>query len=189
MSMSVEMMSSSLKSITAKPNPYGRDEYEVKVARDAWLEANGWKAVGRGAFKTVWAKPDSVYVVKTFAGEDGTREVRNFESAPEHIQPYLLPIMSHGPGFALQRRVHIDHADGYAGDWDKRKEICKEHGCPGWFHGVSDSGPNNHMHRPNGRVVIFDYGQSHQWDKAAAKKYKDEFIEQMAAMHPREGVK
>lgn len=178
MSVSVELMSASLSSIT-KTSVYGRDEYETKQARDEWLKANGWEVTGRGAFKTVWRHPDSVYVVKTFAGEDGTREVRNFKTAPDHLKPYLLPIMGHGPGFALQRKVVIEHADGYAGDWDKRKAICRKHGCPGWFKGMSDSGPNNHMHRPNGRIVIFDYGQSGQWNKVT--KAEVEEFERMCA--------
>lgn len=116
------------------------------------LEDLGFELIGSGSFKQVYHSPEFPFVVKLHDtdGCNGAQELRNYETAPAELLPFLLPILHQGTSFQMQ-------------------EYVKFHQCPatcrGWLQLMYDSSDNNHTHRADGTLVIVDYGQDDQWNR------------------------
>lgn len=129
------------------------DALTTTTETEALLEALGFDHTESGSFKHTFTHDDYSYVVKVlhYAPEHGACEIENANTAPEWIQPMLLPILEHGRHYMIQKRA-------YGSD-------CKGRDCPLHVADVNDMCfGRNHVHTSDGRIEIYDYGQFGQWD-------------------------
>jgi hypothetical protein len=106
----------------------------------------------KGCWKRVYHSPLFPDIVLKHAIEvtgEGAEEVKNYECAPAHIRPLLLPILSHSRRLQVQAFVEF--------------HICPRT-CRGFVPGMSDSGNTNHTHDKDGNLIIVDYGQTGEWN-------------------------
>jgi hypothetical protein len=123
--------------------------------REKYLKDNGWQLIGAGCWKDVYGRDDADFVVKIavdYSYPNGMREHTNFKTAPAHIKPFLLPLLTWGEGFQIQERIVL--------------RPCPDD-CPGVISGMADSASDdekcNHTHAEDGTLIIMDYGQETQW--------------------------
>lgn len=143
--------------------PYTEDEIHEFLSEycyhDQVLEELGFEIIGRGAWKFVYGRDDCPFVVKLHGRNpyEGADEVANYNTAPAHLKPFLVPVRQ-GPGFQTQRRVELRE--------------CSKRGCyvEGMYDSDSGHGKWNHTHDEHGNFVIIDYGQPSQWAEPHAEE-------------------
>lgn len=122
--------------------------------KEAWLNKIGFHYIGSGSFKMVYSHDDCDYVVKiaTSGFDCGMREPENYASAPDHIRPFLLPLLAFGADWQIQRKVCL-----------KASNDRYTHACPICEGHLIDLNGWNHIHEDDGTPVVYDYGQRDQW--------------------------
>lgn len=116
------------------------------------LERLGFTFLDHGCWKVVYRSKKFPDVVLKRSRESDAKcccEVENYETAPAHIKPHLLPLLAHSRRLQVQPFVHFCE--------------CPDD-CPKYVRGMFDSGWGNHTHDESGRLVIVDYGQDRQWN-------------------------
>lgn len=132
------------------------DEFEIMD----WLDANHFRRVGTGGFKSVFKQDGSDFVVKVSHNGHGAgdHEVDNILDAPTEIMAFILPVWQ-GNGFQIQDAVTMR----FCPDPDEcgRLLSCMHDSASSWRDVTL---PHNHTHDADGTLQIYDYGQSVQWE-------------------------
>lgn len=115
------------------------------------LRRLGFEYINGGGFKEVYGANNVAFVVKLHTpGGAGCNERANMKTCPPAISAHVtLARVVQGDGFQIQKYYPMRECPPT---------------CDGYVKGVWDSDRRNHTHDETGRTVLYDYGQTDQWD-------------------------